>query len=107
MKLVDTVCTFLIVVILAISFISGIIALNQTYSETILPMLVNWAVGAAVSLVIWLIKKLVLLALTYITDIHYYSRTQMEVALEAAGIELAEPQTEVAEPKAEESKPEA
>ena len=30
----------------------------------------------------------------YLIDIHYFSRTQMEVALETVGIEIAEPESE-------------
>jgi len=94
MKLVDAIGSFLIVAILSVSFISGIVTMSQMNSESILPVLLGLAFGAVVSVVIWIVMKLINLVLTYITDIHYYSRTQMEVALETAGIEIAEPGTE-------------
>lgn len=76
-------------------FIFGILSLDMaeaysgesgsfgTFLLTFLPFVL-------LGIIIWFLESLVRLVLTYITDMHYYQRTQMELMMESMGIELTE-----------------
>ena len=87
-SVINGVGLLLITCVMLIGFGLGVSATMET--EKLKPMFMGLLIAAVISVVIWILMKLVTLILTYVTDMHYYSRTSMEVALEAEGIELVD-----------------
>lgn len=90
MSVISSIGNFLVMASVIIGFICGIAVTIVSVSDTIWPLLLCLLLSGIVAVIIWILMKLIVLVLQYFTDVHFYSRMQMEVALEAEGIELVD-----------------